>query len=97
MSFQIAQDIQIATLERRTIEFSVNAHGLRGDDFQSVVFYRESVLLDSDGNEVKRVRDNEPFEFTPEQISQAPELAQAIATLYQFLDGADQLRMAGPQ
>jgi hypothetical protein len=97
MSFQIDQDIQIASLERRTTEFSVNAHGLRGDDFLEVAFYRESVFLDSKGNEVKRVRDAQPFEFTPEQISQAPELAQAIATLYKFLDGADQVRLAGQQ
>jgi hypothetical protein len=97
MSFQLDQNIQIDKVERRTIEFSVNAHGLRGDAFQGVVFYRESIFLDADGGEVKRVRDSEPFEFTPEQIDQSPELQQAIATLYRFLDGADQIRMAGEQ
>jgi hypothetical protein len=95
MSFSIPQEIKISSVERRTIEFSVNAHGMRGDEFHAAVFYRESVFLDDGGNEVKRVRDNEPFEFTPEQISQAPELQQAIATLYKFLDGADQSRLAG--
>lgn len=97
MSFSIPQDIEISRMERRTIEFSVNAHGMRGDDFQSVVFYRESVFLDAGDNEVKRVRDSEPFEFTPEQISQAPELQMAIETLFKFLDGADQIRLAGQQ
>jgi hypothetical protein len=87
------QNITIISQERRTVEFMVNAYGLRGDDFQSITFYRESVLLDSNGNEVKRVRDNEPFEFTPDNIAQSPVLAQAIATIYQYLDGADQARL----
>jgi hypothetical protein len=87
------QDITIVSEERRTVEFMVNAHGLRGDSFQSITFYRESVLIDSNGNEIKRVRDNEPFEFTPANIAQSPALAQAIATIYQYLDGADQARL----
>ncbi len=88
------QNITIISEERRTVEFMVNAHGLRGDNFQTITFYRESVLLDSNGEEVKRVRDNESFEFTPENIAASPVLAQAIATIYQYLDGADQARLS---
>jgi hypothetical protein len=97
MSFSLPSNIVIASIERRTVEIMVNGHGQRGDDFTSMTFVRESVFLDGSGQEVKRTRDPEGFEFTPSTMAQAPELAQAVQTIYQYLDGADQMRLAAEQ
>jgi hypothetical protein len=93
MSFALPTSIEIVTEERRTCFFQVTAYGLRGDGFTSVNFLRESVFIDANGHEVKRVQDSMPFEFTPETIAKEPALAQAIGVIYQYLDGADRLRM----
>lgn len=92
MSFQIPAALTIVTEQRRTVEFSFNAHGRLGDEFVSVIFTRESVFLDTEGNVVKRVTDPMPFEFSPETISQTPDLKAAIATIHKYLDGADMQR-----
>jgi hypothetical protein len=97
MSFAIPRTIAIVQEERRTAHFQVNLYGLRGDAFSSITFTRESVFLDSDGTEVKRVQDGELFEFTPETIAQTPDLAAAIATIHQYLDGADMQRLQAQQ
>lgn len=94
MSFEIPKNIEIVTEERRTAFFSVALYGLRGDQFSAVNFIRESVFLDAEGNEIKRVQDAQPFEFSPDTIAQAPDLEAAIMTIHKYLDGADQARMS---
>lgn len=93
MSFEIPKTIAIVVEERRTCSLQLAAYGLRGDDFSAITFLRESVFLDAEGNEVKRVQDSQPFEFTPETMAQEQALAQAVATIYAYLDGADHQRM----
>ncbi|MFM2430707.1 MAG: hypothetical protein RLZZ511_1920 [Cyanobacteriota bacterium] len=97
MSFEIPRQITIVAEERRTAHFQVSLYGLRGNDFSAINFIRESVFLDSLGNEVKRGQDSELFEFTPETIAQAPDLAAAIATIHKYLDGADMQRLQAQQ
>lgn len=97
MSFSLPSNIVVDSIERRTVEIMVNGHGKRGDEFTSMIFVRESVFLDASGQEVKRVRDSEAFEFTPATMAQTPDLAQAVQIIYQYLDGADQARLAAEQ
>lgn len=93
MSFKLPQSVEINQEERRTCHLQLSAYGLRGDSYSSVSFLRESVYLTTEGIEVKRVQDSNLIEFTPEMVSQEPALQQAIATIYRYLDGADQMRI----
>lgn len=97
MSFQLPKDIKITKVERRTCELHVVAYNMRGNNFQTVMFNRESVFLADSGEEVKRINDPQAFEFTPEQISQDPRLQSAIDTLFLYMDLADRGRLQQQQ